>query len=1012
MTSLFAGRSAIQVSLIVLAVLAAVVAGVVWFNDSLTGIVGIGGIIWGTYHVDRAIVAEESRADGTNNKLLIVLRSAIVLSAVSFATTLFGMLNFVSTSSDGLGDKIVGWFISVGTTFGIQFIMLVISLVLGERLIGMRPRFDDKLHRNLHSFQGAPNKDRAGLVQRGTGFITAMVLLALAAIAFGWISWQDITALFNAFLTGGAGPQIGLGIAFVAAALIALRSSQVLSDFWQPLTLVFLAFVYFGTLAVSSLFSFDSYYGLLQTESDLDQRKGSIIREETDAMIFSARASLEDEVGVLREGDRARQIDQQVAGGIDLLSQNARNLEQEFVRDAARQQQELDDENQRRQEKIDELRKLKTEARNELLSILSDKNQLQVAVTNLETSLENAQAGLQSQIEQRDSVQEEINNNLAWADCEKLGLTDGICAEAPGEMSGKPSCGSRCEGYQKRAADLERVELVDAERGISTATANLRRTEGELEDARTRFQAARDQTTANQGETAAVALRVRESDALYDEQISALQREISFRVVSARSTEFDVGALSSAFANFKSDPSKESLASYIETCRQTRDTLLRIGVEDAEVVGFDCQPASMSILASRADRIRDARTAFEAQCTGTPLTVSPANATTGPAAGESNAPTDIPLALAPPSPANEASADVLRAVGEDNFAGPTNESAAAPRNELPGTEADLPTDSGSPQIVTNSTSTPLQAASPAQTEATAENGAQLTSSGANDDATLRRIVDRTRTCLTLANVGQQAVRSASAQLTELESTYLSESPEIRRAVLDLQRGNVFALGAAAAAVFIDVLILIVGLLVAMSRPSVLYENPLDPGVAAVEESLSRTAAFYAPDRRETTGMRIFYKYLETRYLDGDGDILGGDTSDEIYRATVNMQAVAPEHRPLVTAILNALPARYQKIVDFKSIESGGRGESAKRTAINQGIVAYISRKAHDMDSTSADDLHGFGDPVSLAANRGLRNLGTGSGSAQGGGASARSENRNGSSGGGSLDDDLAKGRPN
>lgn len=885
MTSLFSGRSAISVGLISLVIVAMVIAALSWLPDAITQVLGVLGIVWGAVMIDRSIVTEErQRSDGASSKLLIVLRAAIVLSAVSFATTLFGMLNFVagSSGSGDAGQKTVGWFISLGTTFGIQFIMLVIALVLGERLIHMRPRFDDKLHRKFSEFEDEVAAPRNTKWLRATTIPIAALLLVGAAISFGFISISELWNFATSF-GDDTGPQIGLGILLLIAALVMLRSARVMTSLWQPISLIFLLFVYFGTLAVSSLFSFDSYYGILQTESDLEQRKGSIVREETAQMIINARTSLDNQMASIREGDRSEEVDALVRDGIDTLVRNARNFDDELRRDALLEEQRIQERNDRIDAQIAQLREDKANARLDALDSLSEAGSLREQIVNLARQRDAAEARVQEAIVARDALQTNINNLRSWADCEENGLTDGICEQAPNAMSGIPSCGPRCEGYRTTADNLENVDLPAAQRAIETARQDLNAVESELQTAQVRLQAAQAETTFAEGEISPAAQRAQEIAARYDEQIRALEDQKSIGIVVAQSAEFDVGGLSASFAAFKSNPNPETLERYDEVCRTTRDGLLRVGVQDSAVREFDCQPAAMSILAASAGRVERAQTRFDAQCT------------------------------------------VLDDVAPAPIIDP---------------------DAGAPQAM------------------------PVSQSAANDDASLRRVVDKTRSCLSIANVGQQAIVDASQDLTELESTYLSDSPRIRRAIEDLRRGNVFAIGAASAAVFIDVLILVVGLLVAMSRDSVLYDNPLDPGVEAVEAMLARTARWYAPDHKEATGMRIFYQYLEPRYVEGDNDI-GGSTSDEIYRAAINVQGVPPQHQPLVNALLHALPARYKRTMRFHPLESGGKGEPVHGTAINGTIVSFISRKAH---ASGPDDIVGavdYANPQGASRSRGL-----------------------------------------
>ncbi|MEM6619584.1 MAG: hypothetical protein AAF631_09805 [Pseudomonadota bacterium] len=956
MTSFFAGRSPIAVSLICLAFVGGAIGLLSFLPEDAIRVVGVLGIAWGTVMIDRAIVSEErARPDGASNKLLLVLRAAIVLSAVSFATTLFGMLSFVAGSSeDGdIGRQSVGWFISLGTTFGIQFIMLIIALVLGERLIGLRPRFDDKIHKEFDDLEDDRPQNRNAVWLRVTLVPLAVLIGAVAAVMLGLFPAFDLdTALREVNLDLVFRISVGILLALLALGL--LQFSLAKTNLWQPLSLLFLLFVYVGTLAVSSLFSFDSYYGILLTESDQEQRKGSIIREDTTQMFITARTSLDQQMTNLREGPLSDQIEEVVQGGIDALITNARNLEAEFERDARLQQDEQEALNTRIDERIAALRTDRERDVAEALGALGQIETLRERVAILQARRDEAQADAAQTRAALQTVQENINNLRAWADCEELGRTDGVCELAPIPMTGVPDCGSRCLGYRADATNLESVELPQAQRAAATAQERFEAADSELQTTTVRLEAAAGSVQSTEGAISPAAQRARDISDRYDAQIAELEEQKSLGLVRAQQTGFDIGALSAAYAAFKSNPGPETLSSYDTTCRTTRDTLLRIGVQDASVREFDCQPAAMSTLATQANRVQNTIAAFDASCGST--TISPASAVTAALAAA-----QAPGSVAPTAEAPEG-------IGRDTPTAPGTGNAEPP-------------------------------ASAVQTQT--QPPAAISQSAANDDASLRRIVDRTRACLAVANLGQTDVINANRALTELESTYLSDSPSIRRAVNDLVRGNGFAIGAASAAVFVDVLILFVGLLVAMSRDSTLYDNPLNPQVMDVEDRLSRTAAWYAPDQQEATGMRIFFQYLQQRYLDGDEGRMGV-ASDEIYRTAIDPHAVRPEHKRLVNAVVNALPARYKRTVKFRPLASGGRGEAVPTTAINGTIVSYIARKAHQVPEggtigevydLDADDFSG--------GNRGFRALRN---------QSNPDDNRRGGGSGSSLDDDLNGGK--
>lgn len=805
--------------------------------DALPTILGIGLIIWGTVVIDRIIVGQERAQGNDNTRLLFVLRSVIVLSAVSFATTLFGMLNFVEGSRSALGGEIVGWFISLGTTFGIQFIMLVISLELGERLVNLRPRVDDHLHQNMLNSRAVHQSRREG-ARKLLWLTLAAFCFAVSAVGLQLVSLADLQRWVQGLLNGQSSPQFILGAFFFLFGLVALRLGNIVAGLWNPVTLIFLLFVYGGTLAVSSLFSFDSYYSLFRTQEDVETSRTAIVQERTSEIRNTLARSLSDHLATLPNQAPVVANFNEVSEGIDNLQAKARQLAERFKQDAVSAER-------LREEEVQRLERLKRtaetryqEERNRILSVLGEVEGVRAQVAQAETRVATL-AGEREAAENRvKALRDNAERNLILARCEEEGLVDGICEGT----SGTPSCGTKCEGFKNNARTLN-FQADEAEKRVEAISADEAEAASALKNLRTQLQTITTEFEAgDEGEETPVQRRLKAAEEAYNTELERIDALIANVPVSARQSTGDVSAISTSFSKFRTNLTGETFGEFTGTCSGTRDGLIRIGADDTEIRAFECQPVVLANLATEMDRTREAQAQFQANCS-------------------------------------------------NNFQ--VNTAADAPAKK-----------------------------------------------------SAEAIVQATRDCIAIADLGQPGVAKEAQALTSMESTYLSNSSSLRRSIADLGRRDIFATGAAAAAVFIDMLILVVGMLIAMNRPSPLYDNPLDPEVAEVERLILDTARFYAPDGEAATGLRRFVQYLENRDVEALDEFEGPEAI--FYRATIDETAVVPADKQLVSKIKNIIPPRYQKIVNYKPQGAIAGQAMERRVSINQTIVAFMMRAAHSV----------------------------------------------------------------
>lgn len=866
--------------------------------NAIPYIVGVLLVLVGAWRVGQRILQDErSRlSTGDQSRMEFLIVAAVALSAVSFLTTLFGLFGFASASSETPGQQIAFWVISVGTTFGIQVILFVISLVLGERLVELRPRKDDAYHAGLQQTDRySYGEDRPTATQRWmqsfgliVGIVFGMLLLLIGLSAFGLVdlpgAWRALLGQF----TGEGQNSYVVGIVFAVLALMIFRVTGLIGSLWHLMVPSFLLFVYGGTLLVSSAFSFDSYYSLVQNSEDIATRRGNIVRDETTRLLARAEAALLDADRELREGVRGQALATQVEAGIDQLIESANQLEEAFQRAVDLQ---IAQEQERSRQIVSQLTALKEQEDAELRVVVADASTragLSATILALEGTQSAAQQRLESARESLVALNQDMLHKRALADCEEHGLNEGICEG----RSGIPKCGPRCRKLRGQADRIEAVQIPDAQRQVAQAEANLEEITTRLSAENLRLIAA----SASPEENAARAEAIRERYARQREQLEKARANLGGGGDARAPTgAFDVNTLRSDFATFYSNPNTDNLQSYVSNCQRVRDILLSESSTADMVRDFSCQPPSLLSFQAQHASILAARVEFQRMCRSDQNPASaPANEGSG-------------FAPAPPLPVDD---------------------VAAPGAMAP-----------SAVVAFNS----------------------------NDLVPLRALAEHTRECLAIASgievmltggEGGGRLQGAENDLIELSGVYLSEERDIRRSFADLWRGTDYAVATFAGAVLVDILILVLGFLVAVARPSVMYDNPFDPNLEQLEKDLGNIAAWYSSDRKPATGMRIFNSYLEERFIHPRGPHEPANP-ELIYRMTVNKDAVRPEHERLVTSILNALPPRYRQTVTFSSVASGTDKAEGWRTAINDRVVSMITSIAHqDPQSRQPGDEDG------------------------------------------------------
>ncbi|WGW03588.1 hypothetical protein [Tropicibacter oceani] len=805
-------------------------------------VIGLFVICVGAFFLGRRMLSDQAmKSGGSDGTLAWILVGAVTLSAVSFSTTMFGMADFASQQNSSFGEYMVGWFISLGTTFGIQIIMLYIALKLGEQLVRLRPTYDDRFQFGI---TGVKKRDAIGW-GKATMIGFAMLLMGVAFMVFLQISIADIGSFFMDLAVGGDIAPRWVGLLPLSLAILALIAVGVIRNLWGFVTTGFLLAVYAVTLFISSLFSFDSYYKLVQDDEDIAQRRASIIEEITIGMLNDAGRSLGDAPLALLETPENRSALREAELAVDTLQAerdtvSAQLLQQQTAgataaktrRDALNDAlAELD------QEEADEIKKV-TNRSTAGVAIAQDIRSLEPQITGLTAQSDEITTELQAK-------RDEIAVLDAKLKCEETGFkgpphceqSSGVAnppnfdpATRPGTVSGQLFLSKA-----KVAGEIQQLEAQLATTAAELVALGEQKTALEIS-----LQLAQQAVDVDAQGNSAALQEITEIKQRFDTEREALRARFSLdggasSLGAAGPASLD--ELVSRLTSFRNDPNNDTLAAWTAECNAVRQSLVRANAELA--ASLNCQPPRLSSIAQRGTDIAAAKALFvESGCTTT--------ADTG----------------------------------------------AAPRS-----------------------------APPNQTE-------------------LRLLTGKTRSCLNIANRGQDDVRQMISDLTELESVYLSDETDIRRSVADFRRGADNAKGAAIGAITIDMLILVVGFLAALSANSSLYGNPLKPMPDEVQASICAFARNFSGDGTVETGLRRFLRYVEARRLDTKTSQTEGELHEALFRNTLNRETIRPEDKDLVNAIMTAIPLGYLKEVSFVP-PRGSNAEKGMREGISQSVIKMM-----------------------------------------------------------------------
>lgn len=709
------------------------------------------------------------------NHLLVSLTLifAFVLSAVSFDTTWIGLNEFLAPKVPIVDTSLTGdagsaglasqndleslanagsdaailyksapntqsRLLSAGTTFGIQGLMFVISIILGRYLIGLRP-----IERPALPVENEPASDKkirhfnfgSQIVKfllslfspQGMWFLLGIVFAALAVGRYwAWplINVSGILSWFRFFFNGqalsaGKNGLDGLVLFYVLASVIGLWRSKLLGLSWSSMVMFFLLFVYLGTMIVSSTFSFDAYYRFLRSEADLKIESESIVGEEAVDIIHRTGQVLVKTVSEQERLVLASPAYATLKRNLSELNQKAEQYDEAVLRDRreAEAQQRLEVEGMRTRAAEAAGRVANADA--EIARLNAEHEQLNSQLPTLEENI----ARLRREVQR---VEEELEpfRKQRTAAKQRMDLED---SGADGRASGQGTKWTAAKADFDRANDY--IELQENSIAQKLDSAITSRTE----------------LVAVFGAIPGLIAEQRSLVSGLDiGSLGAANSSITSQSIPQIVGSLDVKA---AGIEFEKNLDRVAYQRLNDACNTMVSTMQRVIPNDETVSNFQCAPPNLAVLTSELFRLRNGQVHFDEAC------------------GE--------LAL------------------------------------------------------------------------------QKIRVGAITDA-----FSAARACIQTTGLTSDKVGVQSNKLTQLISVHSTVGHDIRRSIGNFKRKEPFALGAAAGAVFVDSLILVVGILAAMMFQSPLLADPRAITAEDMQKDIFKALSHHSNGDPATAAMRI------------------------------------------------------------------------------------------------------------------------------------------------------------
>ena len=709
-----------------------------------------------------------------NFQLSVAMWAVFALSAVSFLTTLDGLYEFLRPKNE-LGSQTISLFLSFGTTIGIQGLMLVMALLLGKRIMSLKPLSVEK-SRQLYSIGPTPYTSAETPMEVLRGLPKS---ISFAAFAIGCLLLLLTYLLYNYGLDTrrlGLGQtfriESGLSIFTVClgiGAIFFLYKTGALGQGWQTMTLVFLAFVYFGTLSISSLFSFDAYYRRMQTDENIELNREATVTQRTGEIIANAADLLDEEIALqqsnLRTGRAFNETKDGLSSLVAVAAQNRVALDEALKETRNRAKERL--EQARTAQNLEIARNMTlsgdiASAQGRLPQIETEIVSITAEITPIEDRLKVAREDRRKKIAEKTTAEILREKERAGVDGAKKGIGPKF-RQFDGQVK---SLEAFLKGLETRISSDE-AELNDKQNKIADLSKEKSGLDVELTGLKAQLPS---KQVAKPGDPPS------KNDKNLDSAANNLEKSIKALDVLEGA---DPRQVSVTLSNFTREFDRETYDRYLVECNTLVSTLQGVNSNDATINGFICQPPQLRSNADKIFKLGEAKVAFEKAC----------------------------------------------------------------KDSVSGLE-------------------------------------------------FKDALKKTRKCLQTTTLTNAKFGSLNNDLTQLQTQYLTTGYDLRRSINNFRANEQFAVGAAGGAVFIDLLILVVGIIIAMLKDSRLYSSTKNITAEQVEKDLVAMASTHDEHRDPHAAILRFLNYMQP-----------APSADDEYTMTLDLNHVAPDDKALANSLI-------------------------------------------------------------------------------------------------------------
>jgi hypothetical protein len=561
----------------------------------------------------RRLLADSFEEAKNNSRHQIALYAALVLSAISFFTTAVGLFEFTEPENGEITANAVSWILSYATTAGVQILMLVVALELGDELLKLKPvAAQSQMLEDQQNQEPASRRSGSRAFRRRDFDVTRTLLYAILAIIFllisnlvGLWSMQAITNWWNNIQDASvATPKLmWLPLLIIAAGVVLKRLGHIRNVFGL-IVLLFLGGVYTGALAVSSTFSFDAYYRFVQSEQQIELEQSAIVAQETSETISSARDLLVNQISVERarlERSGAVSTLQDSIG--QLIIRSEQNEDKIFA-----ERERLQDQITRQFEEIDrqreEIRERRLALQNQADDIAADIRALRAKIPRLQSEIPLKQAELERADAAAQRARKAADDAKFEAEAQREGLGDRIAGEGPRYRAAVRAADAAEKSAQERESDKADIQadITTIENEIAQAEIDITRLQNQVEE------------LESNGQQTGAATQIQQD--LEREEENLRQQVLAAEAQQNALQQADTTAVSQALSRFLTEPAPNTLNDYEAQCSGLRKVLIDVGA-DLETLGtFQCLPGEIAIQADRIFDLQNRLVAFAAPPSG------------------------------------------------------------------------------------------------------------------------------------------------------------------------------------------------------------------------------------------------------------------------------------------------------------------------------------------------------------------------------------------------------------